>query len=215
MKLHAFVIAGLGICLSAVAPRMVMADFVIGGVGYSPIGLSETVDVSFLAPDGGDTASFYSGLVKITITGTGESASTALNDAFYVFTDTAHVPIAPLNHGSFYQFAFDTEHMVGSPSDPTDPALNAREHILYDIDAGTEVTPAYVPAYRADHTYEFIMDTGSVADTILHFGVSNGIFSDNSGSYTLEVTQVIPSPGAAVLAMIGLGAIGCVKRRIC
>ncbi len=189
----------------------VRADFNIGGVDYHPQGPSETLTATFTVNDGGVTVNQYSGLVQIKVTGFGEALATRLNDAFYIFTDLNHNPVAPVNDASFYQLAFDVVPLVGQLGDPTDPALNARNHIVYDVDADVEVAPVYVPAYNAGHEYNFVLDTGSVNPTNLHFGISNGNFGDNSGAYTIEIEQLIPSPGAAALALLGLPLV--IRRR--
>ncbi len=194
---------------------LTLANFTIGGNPYGTVGATETLSATFTVNDGGVTTGSYFGLVQITVSGTGESFATRLNDAFYVFTDTAHTPTAPYNDASYYQLAFDTSALIGTTAVPTNPALNARAHILFDIDDGTEVTPTYVPTYRADHTYSFVLDTGTLVGTSLHFGVSNGIFGDNSGAYDIEITQLqtVPAPAAGLLAMVGLGSVAFLRRR--
>jgi hypothetical protein len=62
--------------------------------------------------------------------------------------------------------------------------------ILFDVDAGREVAPDHVPAYRPDHRYQLVIDTGLAQPGALHFGVADGNFSDNAGSYTIEVAQL-------------------------
>ncbi len=201
--------------LSTAAAGTAMANLTIGGNPYGTVGTTESLTATFTQADGGVTTGSYFGLVQITVSGIGESLGTRLNDAFYVYTDAAHTPTAPFNDASYYQLAFDTSALIGTIAVPTNPALDARAHIVFDIDDGTEVTPTYVPTYRADHTYSFVIDTGTLAATNLHFGVSNGNFGDNFGAYDIEITQLetVPVPAAALLAMVGLGSVAVIRRR--
>ena len=215
MLIRKYRIALSSVILSTAVTGPAMANFTIGGDFYGTIGSTENLNATFTQADGGITTGSYLGFVQITVSGVGESLATSLNDAFYVYTDNAHTPIAPFNHASFYQLAFDTSTLIGTIAVPTNPALDARAHIVYDIDDGTEVTPTYVPTYRSDHTYSFVLDTGALVGTNLHFGVSNGNFGDNSGAYDIEITQlkVVPVPAAALLAMVGLGGAAFFRRR--
>ena len=120
----------------------------VGGTTIVPIGVPEVVSVTFLASNGGTSTGTYDGLVQIDVTGTGELLASRLNDAFFVFTDGAHTPTTPFNNGRFYQLSVDTTPLVGSPGFPTPGIHNAVHHIVYNIDAGSEVSPTYVPAYR-------------------------------------------------------------------
>jgi len=115
-----------------------------------------------------------------------------------------------MTYGDYYQLAVNTQPLL-----PFDPTYEARHFIVYDLDAGTEVTPTYVPTYRSDHVYSFVIDLGTSVPSNLHFGVSNGIFSDNSGAYNIEVAQlsVIPAPGAILLGGIGVALVGWLRRR--
>ena len=69
--------------------------------------------------------------------------------------------------------------------------MSFRSHpfVAYTI----EVTPVYVPAYRPDHTYSIVVDLGTDVPSQVHFGVSDGIFSDNSGAYTITIYQLEPA----------------------
>lgn len=215
MHMHKYQIALSSFILATAATGTAMANFTIGGNPYGTVGATETLSATFTQADGGVTTGSYFGLVQITVSGIGESSATSLNDAFYVYTDDAHTPVAPSNHASFYQLAFDTSALIGTNGVPTNPALDARAHIVFDIDDGAEVTPTYVPTYRADHTYSIVLDTGTLVGTNLHFGVSNGNFGDNSGAYGIEITQLqtVPAPAAGLLAMVGLGSVAFLRRR--
>lgn len=190
-----------------------LAGPTIGGIEYYESGLPEAVTAVFTTAEGGSSTGTYSGLVRLTVSGTGESNATRLNDAFWVFTDIEHNPITPSHgniYGNYYQLAVKTQTLL-----PYEPAYEARHFIVYDLDAGTEVTPTYVPTYRSDHVYSFVIDLGTSVLSNLHFGVSNGIFSDNTGAYNIEVAQlsVIPAPGAILLGNIGVGLVGWMRRR--
>lgn len=92
-----------------------------------------------------------------------------------------------------YQLTFGSSTLLALT-----PSQNAVNFIRFDVDAGVEVASPYVPAYRADHTYQFVIDTGLVNPLQLHFGTGNGIFADNSGSHSIEITQLsVPDAGAA------------------
>ena len=112
----------------------------IGGIEYIPSGSTETVIATFLTSNGGTSVTAYTGFVEIMVLGTGESSSTRLNDAFYVFTDLNHYPVTPVNNALYYQLAVDTSPLIGSPTNPTPPQHNAKHHIVYDIDADVEVS---------------------------------------------------------------------------
>jgi hypothetical protein len=175
----------------------------IGGRSYVPTGPTETMTSVFTTPDGGISVNTYSGFVQVKVSGFGESAGTNLNDAFYLFS-------GPLVHDPFYyQLTFGTTTLVA-----LHPAQNAVNFIRYDLDANVEVTPAYVPAYQASHEYRFVLDTGTASPLNLHFGTANGFFADNSGSHTIEITQLTAVPdGGATISLLGGAIAGLVLLR--
>ncbi len=185
------------------------ASYVIGGQTYAVSTPTEVLSAAFTTPDGGVSVNFYSGLVQMQVSGSGASAGSCLNDAFYIFT------CGIVADGSYYQLTSDDVALVGF-----NPAQDAKNFIVYDADGGNEVlSRPYVPLYRADHTYTFVVDLGLLGvmgSSRLHFGVSDGNFGDNSGGYSVEISQLttVPEPGTlALLAAGGLGFVFSQRRR--
>ena len=122
-----------------------------------------------------------SAYVLLTVSGTGCSHFSDSNDAFYVF------PSPPPDAVSYYQLAMDTAPLPGGAGDPP---RDAKNFIAYDVNAGLEITSRpYVPAFRNDHTYSFIIDTtllpGGNLPSKLYFGVADGAFNDNGGAFAI------------------------------
>lgn len=167
-------------------------SFVIGGVSYIGCQPSETVVAPFTTTAGGVTTNQYSGLVLLKVSGTGQSAGTSINDAFYF-----DIPDNPTHEPDFFQLVTTIGPSVfAAPVNPN----TAYRHIVYDADAGTAVTPPYVPPFRADNTYTFIinmntLDPAPAGPSIIRFGVSDGVVADNSGAYTVQVTQLCEGCG--------------------
>jgi hypothetical protein len=172
--------------------QVLAQNYVIGGNSYIACSPSETVVAPFTTTAGGVTTNQYSGLVLLTVSGTGQSAGTSLNDAFYF-----NIPGSPTHEPNFFQLVTTTGASVFDA--PTNPNA-AYRHIVYDVDAGIAVTPPYTPAFRTDNTYRFIIDMGTLVPppagpSILRLGVNDGVVSDNSGAYTIRVTQLCASCG--------------------
>jgi MYXO-CTERM domain-containing protein len=75
---------------------------------------AETITVPFTSSGGVWTSGSYSGEVDITVSGTGWSAGSCLNDAFYVFSCGS-----PYYNGSWYHLRLDSAHpadQVGLPA---------------------------------------------------------------------------------------------------
>jgi len=171
----------------------------IGGNNYVASGPTDALTSVFTAPTGGVTTNHYSALVQVSVSGSGTSLSAFLNDAFWRYTGVASPSHEPL----YYQLAFSTSSLM-----PFDPSQDAKNFVVYDIAAGAEVTAPYVPSYSANHTYSFVLNTGLALPGPLYFGVSDGNFSDNSGAYTISVTQLVannavPDHGATALLLAG------------
>lgn len=168
-------------------------NFVIGSVSYIPCIPSETVTAPFTTTAGGVTTNQYAGLVLLTVSGTGQSAGASLNDAFYF-----DIPGNPTHLADFFQLVTTIGASVFSGVlNPND----AYRHIVYDVDAGTAVTPPYVPPFRADNTYTFIINMNTLVpapsgQSILRFGVDDGFVIDNSGAYTVQITQLCEGCGS-------------------
>ena len=182
------------VCLFACASLPVLAaTYSIQGNTYVPGTVTENVSVSFTTPTGGKTINNYSGYVLLTVSGTGAANAGALNDAFYLIGPPQTFDL------NYFQLTVDTADLT-----PNEPLADATATIAYDVDANKEVrSQPYLPLYRANNTYTIIIDTtlllshGSVP-AALRFGVSDTNFTDNSGNYTVTVTQLIAQSTATV-----------------
>ena len=195
MKITVLSILGL-LSLGAAASA---APIVVGGVSYTPVDVGEALTASFLKPDGGVTAGAYRGLVQISITGTAQSDAAFVNDAFYLIGDTSVG-----NDASYYQLTFGTSALL-----PFTPSQDAKNFLVEDLSTGAAGIPAYNPA----HAYQFVLDTGTTTPTALHFGVSDGIFSDNTGAYAITVTQLAAVPEPASLGLLATASLAQLLRR--
>jgi hypothetical protein len=160
-------------------------------IGATPALAAETLTASFLNADGGVTTGSYDGTVRVTVSGVGQSDATNFNDAFYIYTGVT----TPTHDADYYQLSFGTTTLVGF--DPAQDAVNA-------IVGG-------LPAYSSTHDYTFLLNTGVTSLTQLHFGVSDGIFADNSGAYTITVSA-IPESATWAMMLVGFGGLGAAIR---
>lgn len=154
----------------------------------APAAAVETLTATFTQPDGGVTTRSYDGVVRLTVSGTGFANGNSLNDAFYNIASETRDP-------AYYQLTFGTAPLVAF-----DPAQDAVNFIV-----------GSVPAYSATHSYSFLLDTGAVTPTKLHFGVGDGVFGDNGGAYTITVS--VPEPATWAMMLAGFGVIGLALRR--
>lgn len=160
----------------------------------------ETVTAVFTQPDGGVTVNGYDDKILVTVSGGGNSFGNCLNDAFYVYFGC---PGGIYHDGNgawlaYYQLSFGTSPLVAY-----DPDQNADNFLI-----------GALPDYNPEHSYGFILDTGVNTPTLLHFGVSDGQFQDNSGAFQITVSQLaVPEPLSIFVFGAGLAAAGSVRRR--
>ncbi len=148
---------------------------------YTRTGPSETLTAPFTAAGGTPTVNNYSRFVEVIVSGTGFSLGNTLNDAFYFVPSGGHP-------STFYQLN------LGTPGLPFagGGANNAINFIVFDDGVGPVSAP-YVPPYdSATHTYHFVINMGNTPG-LLSFGVSDGLYADNGGAYTVQVFQVVPN----------------------
>lgn len=193
------------------------AGVIINGTNYVPTSTTESLVALFTDQLGTQSTNTYSGFVEILVSGTGASEGSNPNDAFYVFAG------APNNNNANYQLVVTKGADVINGSSGDDLAI---KNIVFDQDTGLETSPSplYIPAYRSDHTYKFVIDTTRLnGDSLstLRFGVNDGSYSDNDGQYNVTVTQLsatttVPEPTSmliyALLGSLGLVA-GFARRR--
>jgi hypothetical protein len=161
---------------------------IAAALAAAPAFAGETLTASFLMPDGGMTTQSYSGIVHVTVSGIGQSLGQQYNDAFYLISSATH-------DANYYQLTFGTSPLV-----PFDPAQNAVNFVVGGL-----------PAYQPSHVYSFDLDTGLLVPGQLHFGVGDGNFSDNSGSYRITVSDA-PEPASWAMMVGGFGLIGSALR---
>jgi hypothetical protein len=160
---------------------------------FSSAFAQETINATFTTPDGGVTTGTYDKFVSVTVSGVGQSLGDDYNDAFYVYTDGP-----AYNDPSYYQLTFGTTTLVAS-----DPAQDAKNFLYGSL-----------PAYSSTHDYTFILNTHDWSTpTMLHFGVGDGDFSDNSGAYTITIKQLSGVPGPASFLPMSLGLVPIFLRR--
>lgn len=156
----------------------------------APAFAAENLAVNFTAPAGAQTTGTYFGLVNVTVSGTGVSNGTKVNDAFYSIASNGVATYDP----GFYQLAFGTTAFAG----PT-ASQSAANFIVGGL-----------PAYNANNSYTFTLNTGiaQAAAQRLFFRVNDGVFSDNSGAFALTIAQAVPEPATWAMMLMGFGMIG-------
>jgi hypothetical protein len=147
----------------------------IDGTPYVASPARETLVATFTRPDGGVTAGAYQGYVLVHVTGVGQAYGATYNDAFYLFTSPFSSPRNG-HDGGYYQLTFGT-----NPLEAFSLASNAKNFLVGPL-----------PAYNPGHEYTIILNTRLTSPGRLHFGVSDGGYNDNTGAYTITVTQLVP-----------------------
>ncbi len=122
--------------------------------------LTETFTIPFTdGTPGVSTQNSYSGTVQITVSGTGQAATTQWSDAFYRYTDRSGNLLNPPDHASCWVMYINNQ--------PTDTFVST-------------------PSYDSSHSYTFRM---TAPGGTLSFGVCDSVTTDNTGSFTVTVTQ--------------------------
>src|SRR5579875_2902348 len=127
--------------------------------------VSESLYVPFTSGEGGvPTVNAYHGTVTVQISGYGEAYNVhALSDAFYIFTNGMQTPVSPWHRSSLPTWTLTVD---GNPVD---------NYILGGI-----------PGYNGSHYYTFTMNAPG---GVIYFGVGDPDPSDNSGGYSITITQ--------------------------
>lgn len=174
---------------------------------YTRISPAQNIIAQFTSPTGATAATSFTGPVEVLVSGTGFSAGSTINDAFY-FTENQQ-SLA----GNFY-------HLGMSKTGGTfnTPATKSVEQFITFIDGVGAVAAGTIPAYAASNSYNFVIDAGA-GFSLLSFGVLDGNFGDNGGQYNITLWQLAPSVSAVpesatwMMMIVGFGAIGVTARR--
>ena len=170
------------------------AGLTILATGSLPASSSEVVFAPFSQPGGGVTAGTYEGTVSVTVAGLGQALGTFYSDAFYV------LGINPTpTHEGYWDLAFSTSPLTGNSSQ------EASNFIVGGI-----------PAFNPSGIYSFDLNTGSSVPTHLYFGVDDNILTDNTGAYTVVVTQLasaVPEPSTWAMMILGFAGVGFMAYR--
>jgi hypothetical protein len=153
---------------------------------------AEVVYAPFNQPSGAVTVEEYNGIVSLTVSGMGQALANLYSDAFYLVP--ADLSASPQYLG-FWNFGFGT----------SGPSQDAASSIIGGL-----------PAYNSTHIYSFNFDTGLSVPTLLHFGVRDQVYSDNTGAYTIVVTQLasaVPEPSTWALMFVGFAGVGFMAYR--
>lgn len=131
---------------------------------FKPFGDRCEVSEELIVPfkngvNGAVTQQTYSGIVELTVSGTGQAAGTTYSDAFYLY-----------------------EHRDGTPMLPEHPdefILTINSELAHNYLVDDEI-----PTYNEDHIYTFEINAPGGP---LLFGVMDGFAGDNSGSYEISI----------------------------
>lgn len=137
---------------------------------------TETVTAPFSSgPNGVTTNNSYTGPVSINVSGFGQASGTQCSDAFYIYTDFSNVqgacgnPITPV-HNSAFGLCINNQ--------PVDNYV------------------ATIPPYNSNHAYRFTISVPNSQK--LTFGVCDTFTSDNTGSFTINLTPISITPVPSV-----------------
>ncbi len=138
--------------------------------------MGETLVVPFsLGTNGVQTNLSYIGAVTVTVAGVGQASGTQWSDAFYIYTDSSGLPIDPRHPTEFYNW---TLWINGGPAD-------------------NWVQP--IPPYNDAHIYNFSMNAPG---SPLTFAVGDAGTGDNTGAYTITLTQDITGTQLVYLPLV-------------
>ncbi len=144
---------------------LVVVGVVIAGVLIYLISVSQKETVTFpltAGANGATTKHSYTGTTTITVSGTGQVAGTQYSDAFYIYTNSNGQPITPLHYKDFLSLCINAQ--------PVDRFVKT------------------IPPYNPNHIYTFQIDVPGVA---LMFGICDSGVRDNTGSFTITISQGI------------------------
>jgi hypothetical protein len=163
------------------------AQFMIQGQSYSACGNKETLLADFANPAGTLSNEQYSGLVLVTVKGTGQSPAEEINDAFHIVArNTGEL----YRDQAYYQLVTTIDSEVKRNID--DISVN---QIVYDMNYKAEATPPYVPSPNRKHRYSFVIDMSlmqpaATKPTQLRVGLVDGNYADNAGQFKITVQQL-------------------------
>jgi hypothetical protein len=120
---------------------------------------SETLSVDFTNPNGTQTTNSYQGSVAVSISGIGQASQTQWSDAFYRYTNTTGTPTTSPGHPDCWVLWINNE----------DPSYFGQ-----------------LPGYNPGHTYTFSLNAPGGT---INFKVCDSVYSDNTGTYTITLTQ--------------------------
>jgi PEP-CTERM motif len=158
----------------------------------------ENVVAPFTLPAGTSTTRNYTGAVEVFVTGSGFSLGSLTNNAF-----------GPFGTG-FYSLGLGTSL---EPLSGGRPDLTIGRFINF-IDGVGAVPFGTTPAYNPANDYRFVVDLGSLS-TPLSFGVLDGFYSDNGGSFNVTLWSLraganngVPEPATWLMMLFGFALIG-------
>jgi PEP-CTERM motif len=171
----------------------------------------ENVIAPFFSNAGATTSGTFTGFVEILVSGRGFSLGNLVNDAFYLTQSGQGLG------GNFYHLGLGTMGQPWNAFSPNFPSLGVERFMSY-IDGVGSVAAWSIPAFNSSSTYNFVIDL-SAQSSPLTFGVLDGAYVDNGGSFALSIWQLragvaaVPEPATWLLMISGFGAIGTMVRR--